>query len=402
MYTNKTYGLQEVKKGQTGKGLLIENDGHIIGNVDTIQQIKEDIEHHNKFVIPDKFSVKAVFQKYGIKNANGRVYPEEILKREVDKYINTKIKTRASIGALDHPACLEPDTKILTKDGWSFIQYIKEGDAIYTLNKNNELEIKYVNKKIESYYEGTMIRLQCQDFDLTVTPNHKFPIYDNNFKFIDFYTTQEIFDNKIPNQEQYYLLKMTQPIVNSNIKDINNDNSKLINLELLLLSEIPYQGMVYCVEVDNHNFYVMGLDGNCIWTGNSSTLSGHDVSHVITDLEWQGRTLIGEMELHLSPGYRKYGVCSTSGDKVANLIIDNILIGVSSRAVGSVEEKLGVLMVGDDLELLCWDVVCEPSTPNAFIAKDIKDLQQFIESDETNINKPIINEKINKINEILL
>ena len=108
------------------------------------------------------------------------------------------------------------------------------------------------------------------------------------------------------------------------------------------------------------------------------------------------------MDLHLSHGYRKYGVCSTSGDKVANLIIDNILIGVSSRAVGSVEEKLGVLMVGDDLELLCWDVVCEPSTPNAFIAKDIKDLQQFIESDETNINKPIINEKINKINEILL
>lgn len=78
----RTY-IKEIKKGETGKGLLIENDGHIIGNQDTIQQIKEDIAHHDKFVIPDKFTVKAVFQKYGIKNANGRIYPEDILKEKL-------------------------------------------------------------------------------------------------------------------------------------------------------------------------------------------------------------------------------------------------------------------------------------------------------------------------------
>lgn len=238
MYKNKIQKLTEVKKGETGTGLLIEHDGHIIGNRDMVSQIKEDIAHHHEFVIPDKFTVSAVFQKFGIKNANGRVYPEDILKREVDKYIKERVATRSAIGALDHPM--------------------------------------------------------------------------------------------------------------------------------------------------------------------ESTLSGHDVSHVITNLQWQNRTLIGEMDLHLSPGYRRYGVCSTSGDLAANMILDNILIGVSSRGVGSVEDKLGVLMVGDDFELIGWDIVCEPSTPNAYISRSLDDLRQFIESDESKEDKPLVNEKIQKINQILL
>lgn len=229
--------IKEIKAGETGKGLLIENDGHIIGHQDTIQQIKEDISHDNKYVIPDKFSVKAIFQKYGVKNANGRIYTEDVLKREVDKYINNCVNKRCAIGSLDHPE--------------------------------------------------------------------------------------------------------------------------------------------------------------------ASGLSGHDVSHCITNLEWQGKTLIGEMDLHLSPGFKKYGVCSTSGDYVATLLLDNILIGVSSRALGSVEEKFGVLLVGDDLDLIGWDVVMQPSTPGAFISNDYSNLQSFMESTNVDEKKNQINEKITKIKNIL-
>ena len=130
--------LTEVKKGETGCGLLIENDGHITGNKDMIQQIKEDIAHHDKFVIPDKFTVNAVFQKFGIKNANGRVYPENILKREVEKYIQTRVNNRAAVGALDHPECQLPDTRILTEEGWKFITDVKKeyaSDCIIRENK---------------------------------------------------------------------------------------------------------------------------------------------------------------------------------------------------------------------------------------------------------------------------
>lgn len=230
--------LTEVKAGQTGNGLLIEHDGHIIGKKDTIQQIKEDIDNGHKFVIPDDFIVSAVFQKYGIKNANGRIYPENILKREVQKYLENQVANHTAIGALDHP----------------------------------------------SY----------------------------------------------------------------------------------------------------------------------SSLSGHDVSHRILDLRWEGRTLVGEMKLHLSPGYKKHGICSTSGDLVASMLLDDICLGVSSRAVGSVEEKLGTLVVGDDLELVGWDVVVENSTPGAKIASNMNDLQQYIESDITRNDKTIISEKLQKINKILL
>ena len=82
--------------------------------------------------------------------------------------------------------------------------------------------------------------------------------------------------------------------------------------------------------------------------------------------------------------------------------MDDIQVGVSSRAVGSVEEKFGNLLVGDDLELVCFDVVIENSTPGAKVAQNMEDLQQYIESDETNKNKPIISEKLEKIKKILL
>ena len=130
-------------------------------------------------------------------------------------------------------------------------------------------------------------------------------------------------------------------------------------------------------------------------------MSGHDVAHRILDLRWEGRTLVGEMKLHLSPGFKRHGVCSTSGDLVANMILDGIRIGVSSRALGSVEEKFGTLIVGDDLELVGWDDVLEPSTSNAWIATNMRDLQPYIESNQTRKDKPMVSEKLAKIKQIL-
>ena len=108
------------------------------------------------------------------------------------------------------------------------------------------------------------------------------------------------------------------------------------------------------------------------------------------------------MELHLSPGYRRYGICSTSGDLVANMLLDDILVGVSSRGVGTVSQRLGVLEVEDDFELISWDVVLEPSTPNAYISRNMQDLVQYIEADETKNQKPLVNEKLEKIKNIVL
>tara|TARA_R110000796_G_scaffold30445_6_gene81343 strand:- start:103 stop:735 length:633 start_codon:yes stop_codon:yes gene_type:complete len=47
--------------------------------------------------------VSGVLQRADAKNQNGRVYPREILEREVDKYSEVQIAERRALGELDHP-----------------------------------------------------------------------------------------------------------------------------------------------------------------------------------------------------------------------------------------------------------------------------------------------------------
>jgi hypothetical protein len=121
----------------------------------------------------------------------------------------------------------------------------------------------------------------------------------------------------------------------------------------------------------------------------------------ITELHCEGRTLVGKCMINTSHGFRKYGIVSTRGDQMANLLLNGIKIGVSSRGVGSVEQKLGQYIVGDDFELICWDVVSDPSTPGAFISTNAADLQQYVESNHTNKNRPQLFEKLDKFGDWL-
>jgi hypothetical protein len=49
------------------------------------------------------FLVRGIAQRKGSKNQNGRIYPDNVLEREVAKYINTFIAERRAMGELDHP-----------------------------------------------------------------------------------------------------------------------------------------------------------------------------------------------------------------------------------------------------------------------------------------------------------
>jgi hypothetical protein len=155
-----------------------------------------------------------------------------------------------------------------------------------------------------------------------------------------------------------------------------------------------------CVEVDNHIWYVME-NGKSHWTKNCNHPSESvvDLSRVsinIIELHWEGHTLIGQMEILTSPGFRKHGIISCCGDEIANLLLHGIKIGVSSRGLGTVSQEGGVLIVGDDYELVCWDVVSEPSTPNAWISMNGKEeIQQYLEDKQ--VTKPVISEKIEKL-----
>jgi hypothetical protein len=126
----------------------------------------------------------------------------------------------------------------------------------------------------------------------------------------------------------------------------------------------------------------------------SSIIAGDRISHNITETWWEGKTLMGKMEVLMSPGYVNYGIVSTKGDEVANLIRNNIMIGVSSRGVGSLKEVAGQNIVQDDFELICWDVVTSPSTPGSWMFKNAAEAKPFTESKEK--SKDLLIDKINK------
>ena len=231
--------LTEIKRGQVGTGLLIENDGYVSLDIKDNKKLCESVvsdEATGMKELPRPFILNAVFQKFGVENANGRIYPEGILKREVERYQQAIAEKRA-YGEENHPE------------------------------------------------EAT------------------------------------------------------------------------INLERVSLN--------------------------------------------IIELHWEGRTLVGKIMIPITEGFRKYGIICCQADNAAHLLLRGIKIGVSSRGLGTVTQKMGVLYVADDYEIVCWDIVSCPSTPGAYISFDSNELQQYIESDTSSKNKPQLFEKLDKFSDWL-
>ena len=127
----------------------------------------------------------------------------------------------------------------------------------------------------------------------------------------------------------------------------------------------------------------------------SSIISGGNVAHNITQIWWEGQTLMGKIEFNTSLGFINMGICSTAGDQVANLLRKGWRVGVSSRGVGSLEEdREGNLIVQDDFEIICWDVVLTPSTPGSYVFNSRQEAAPFMESKEN--NKTLLTDKLNK------
>jgi len=81
------------------------------------------------------------------------------------------------------------------------------------------------------------------------------------------------------------------------------------------------------------------------------------VSHMIKDLRFEGNDCIGKAKLLDTP----------MGNIAKNLVKEGAQLGVSSRGMGSLEEKNGVNYVKDDFMLSAVDIVADPSAPNAFV-----------------------------------
>jgi hypothetical protein len=89
----------------------------------------------------------------------------------------------------------------------------------------------------------------------------------------------------------------------------------------------------------------------------SSVINLSNVSHNIKKVWWNGDDLMGTLELLNTP----------SGKIAMELVSAGIPLGISSRGMGSVKQLGETVEVQDDFELLCWDLVSVPSTPEAYM-----------------------------------
>ena len=82
------------------------------------------------------------------------------------------------------------------------------------------------------------------------------------------------------------------------------------------------------------------------------------VSHKIVSLKAEGSNFMGKAQILTTP----------MGDIAKNLLENGVKLGVSSRGMGSIEEKNGANYVRDDFMLAtAADIVSDPSAPDAFV-----------------------------------
>ena len=106
-----------------------------------------------------------------------------------------------------------------------------------------------------------------------------------------------------------------------------------------------------------------------------SVVNLKNASHMVTDLWWEGKDLLGKIKVLSTP----------SGKILESLVNDGVTLGISSRALGSVHEQAGKTIVEDDLQLICFDIVSEPSTAGAYMRlSESKNKQPFSKADRLN------------------
>jgi hypothetical protein len=94
----------------------------------------------------------------------------------------------------------------------------------------------------------------------------------------------------------------------------------------------------------------------------SSVINLANASHMVTRIWMEGNVCKGTIKVLNTP----------SGQTLRALVESGCQLGISSRGMGSVREQNGVTMVEDDFQLLCFDMVSDPSTPGAFMMTEAK------------------------------
>ena len=116
-----------------------------------------------------------------------------------------------------------------------------------------------------------------------------------------------------------------------------------------------------------------------------SVINLKNCSHMVTDIWIDGNNVMGKIRVLGTP----------AGEILRALIDGGATVGVSSRGMGSVREEGGRTIVEDDFQLICFDMVSEPSTPGAFMMREAKDFTNNVFTKADKINR-LLNEVLSE------
>ena len=152
--------------------------------------------------------------------------------------------------------------------------------------------------------------------------------------------------------------------------DIQNGNGRVYPHRVLMREMKNYQKLVLerraLGELDHPEDSVINLK---------------NASHMITEVWWDNKSVMGKVRVLNTP----------SGKILQELVNDGVKLGISSRGMGSVTESAGQTIVEDDFQLICFDFVSEPSTPNAFMMQEAKQFKNKVFTKADRINR-LLNE----------
>lgn len=110
-----------------------------------------------------------------------------------------------------------------------------------------------------------------------------------------------------------------------------------------------------------------------------SVINLRNASHMVTDIWMDNNAVMGKVQVLNTP----------SGQVLQSLVESGVKLGISSRGMGSVSESAGQTIVQEDFQLICFDFVSEPSTPNAFMMREAKDYNNKVFTKSDRINRAL-------------
>jgi hypothetical protein len=112
-----------------------------------------------------------------------------------------------------------------------------------------------------------------------------------------------------------------------------------------------------------------------------SVINLRNASHMITKIWMDNNDVMGKIKVLDTP----------SGKILRSLVESGVKLGISSRGMGSVTDSGGQTTVEEDFQLICFDMVSEPSTPGAFMIKEAKGNKARVFTKADRINR-LLNE----------